>query len=326
MRILVALSVLLFAPFAVHADDAARLPTKTSAETWKLLGREDGPKLPIWARALAPSMPRTVAGMLHLDHFHREANPLGPVAAAKLRWAVADAMRCAYAKQYAEFDLRRAKIGDAELDHLRSGKSLSADDVAMTAYARKAALAASTLTDEEMDLLLKRFGPEKLVAMVHTAAFANFENRIFLAIGTKAESEGLIPPIDYPIGSEEAKKLQAPPREPWSPDKVGSVGLSKLELNWRPKSADELKVLLEKQKARQSRIPLPDLERIAKLPAAAKDQATRVVWTRVMTGYQPQMTMDWFDMLRAYQQEAKLDRSLSQLMFWVITRGNECFY
>jgi alkylhydroperoxidase family enzyme len=239
MRSALALIALLLSSLVAYAEDKTRLPPTTSAETWKLLGREDGPELPTWARALAPSMPRTVAGMLHLDHFHRETNPLGPVAAGKLRWAVADAMRCAYAKQYAEFDLRRAKIGDAELDNLRTGKSRSADDIAMTAYARKATLAASTLTDEELESLLKRFGPEKVVAMVHTAAFANFENRIFLAIGAKAESDGLIPPIDYPIGSEEAKKLQAPSREPWSPDKVGSVGLSKLELNWRPKSADE---------------------------------------------------------------------------------------
>ena len=326
MRFTLALLAFLLASLAAYAEDQTRLPSATSAETWKLLGRESGPELPIWARTLAPSMPRTVAGMLHLDQFHRETNPLGPVAAAKLRWAVADAMRCAYAKEYAEFDLRRAKVGAAELDNLRTGNSMSADDVAMRAYARKATLAASTLTDEEMESLLKRFGPEKLVAMVHTVAFANFENRIFLAIGAKAESNGLIAPIDCPIRGDEAKKLQAPPREPWSPDKVGAGALSKLELDWRPKSADELKVLLEKQKARQSRIPLPDLERISKLPPAAKDQAARVVWTRVMTGYQPQMTMDWFDMLRAYQQEAKLDRSLSQLMFWVITRGNECFY
>jgi alkylhydroperoxidase family enzyme len=322
------LAILMFisAHLSASADDAPRFSAKSSAETWKLLGREDGPPLPSWARTLAPSMPRTVAGMLHLNYFHRETNPLGSVSAAKLRWAAADAIGCVYARQYAEFDLRRAKASDADLDALRTGKGLSADAAAMVHYARKATLSASALTDDEMEALLKRFGPEKLVAMVHTVAFANFENRVFLALGAKAEGSELIPPIDYPIRAEEAKALHAPPREPWGADKIGPVKLSKLELDWRPKSADELKTLLDKQKARTARIPLPDVERFAELPPAAKDQATRIVWTRVMTGYQPQMTIDWFDMLGAYQRESKLDRSLSQLMFWVITRGNECFY
>jgi hypothetical protein len=62
------------------------------------------------------------------------------------------------------------------------------------------------------------------------------------------------------------------------------------------------------------------------LPKEAKEPATKIVWSQVSSGYQPLLTQTWFDTMRTFQQEAKLDRVFSNSYFWVITRTNECFY
>ena len=136
--------------------------------------------------------------MLGLDHLHRANNPLGPVEAGKLRWAAADAIGCDYAKRYAEADLRRAGLTDKDLRRLDDPNELSGAGRATLTFARKMSRAAHTVTDAEMADLLDRFGPERVVAMVHTLAFANFQVRIFLALrvakGGPFDQEKKLPP------------------------------------------------------------------------------------------------------------------------------------
>jgi hypothetical protein len=83
---------------------------------------------------------------------------------------------------------------------------------------------------------------------------------------------------------------------------------------------------MELQKSRQPRIPLPDLGRFAAMPPDVREQATKIVWSRVSMGYQPLLTQTWFETMRTFQKEAALNRVFSNSMFWVITRTNECFY
>src|SRR5579871_5438519 len=90
---------------AADAPAAPRLTLLDNDEAWDRLPRAS-PPLPAWARTLAVSLPRTTVAMLALDHTTRANNPLGPVRAAQLRWAAADAIRCEYARRYAEADLR----------------------------------------------------------------------------------------------------------------------------------------------------------------------------------------------------------------------------
>src|SRR5262245_57062746 len=108
-------AVALSANPALAADSAApRFPALGNDDAWKRLPREQ-PTLPVWARTLIGPLPRTTAAMLELDHLHRTKNPLGQVLAGKLRWATADAMGCLYGRRYAEADLRRAGLQDADL-------------------------------------------------------------------------------------------------------------------------------------------------------------------------------------------------------------------
>jgi hypothetical protein len=62
------------------------------------------------------------------------------------------------------------------------------------------------------------------------------------------------------------------------------------------------------------------------MPPEVKRQTDSIVWMTVSMGYQPRLTAAWFAALRAYQSEAKLNRLASNSVFWVVTRGNECFY
>src|SRR5262245_51882154 len=119
-----------------------RFPLMSNGEAWAQLPRAE-PPLPSWARAMAASLPRTTTAMIGLDHLHRAANPLGPATAARLRWVAADATGCAYAKRYAEADLRRAGASADSLAQLTDDPlSLAKADRALVTFARKMTVAA----------------------------------------------------------------------------------------------------------------------------------------------------------------------------------------
>jgi alkylhydroperoxidase family enzyme len=310
---------------AAAPPTAPRFALLGNDEAWQRLPRAN-PPLPSWARMLAASMPRTTASMLRLDFLHRAQNPLGPVLAGKLRWTAADAIRCDYAKRTAAADLRRAGLTERELKSLTDPRYLPAAERAALLFARKLTLAGHSVTDTEFAGLLEHFGAEKVVAMVHTLAYANFQNRIFLALQVEVEPGGPVPPIDFPIDPRRAKGA-APARPPWGKTKQANPSSrATAPAAWDGRTFADLRESLEHQKARKGRIPLPSSERLARIPPEAKGQASRVVWTNVSMGYQPMMTKTWFEAMQPFREESGLDRVFANTLFWVITRSNECFY
>jgi hypothetical protein len=319
-RLLALLTLAILASQA-PADDPPRVRPLGNDAAWKLLPREQ-PPLPAWALVLTESMPKTVARQLELDAVHRAKNPLDPVVRAKMRWVAADANRCDYSKRYAEADLRRAGVPQSEIDFLAKNGVGYDKDWPAYAFARKLTIAAYTVTDEEMAELLAMYGPSKLTAMVHTIAHANFQDRIFLALGLKVEANGPLPPLDQRFDPNPS--TPAPARPEWKEVEVANV--SEPKMRWSEKTLTDLQKELAVQKARKPRIPVPGPEVIAKLPEAARLQASRVVWTTVSMGYQPMLTKAWFDAMSTFQAEAKFDRVFSNSYFWIITRTNDCFY
>jgi alkylhydroperoxidase family enzyme len=324
-------SVLLLAALAggpaAAADpppDGPRFPKLSHADAWKHLPRQS-PKLPNWARTLAESLPRTTAAMLELDHVHRAKNPLGPVVAGKLRWWAADALGCDYQKEYAEADLRRAGLTDDELEALAGdSKDLSKSDRLLRAFARKMSRAASTVTDAEVAELVARFGPERVVGFVHTLAYANFQARILLALDVEVEPGGPLPPLDEKFDS--SATVETPARRDWKETTTSERSVSDDRPDWLGGSAGDLQRAVADQKARKPRVPYPPPEALEKLPPEAKNQAGKIVWTRISMGYQPVLTRAWFETMGTFQQEARFDRVFSNTYFWVITRTNDCFY
>lgn len=302
-----------------------RFPAAGLDDAWSRLPRHN-PPLPAWALSLVKPLPRTTGAMLELDHLHRAENPLGPVLAAKLRWLAADAMDCEYARLSALADLRRASAPAEEVGRLTKDQP-AVDEKGLFAFARQMTKAAYSVTDGEFAKLLERFGPEKMTAIVHTLAFANFQNRIILALGVKVEPAGPCPPLAVKLDATKRQGLPTPPRPAW--DKVGSAKPTMQHdapADWKDVTFAELEESLANQKARKARVPMPDPSRFEKLPPAIKKQAGTISWMAVSSGYQPAMTQAWFAGLREFQQEAKMDKVFSSSLFWVVTRANDCFY
>jgi hypothetical protein len=236
------------------------------------------------------------------------------VLAAQLRWEAADAIGCEYAKAYAAADLKRA--GSDPVQGL---------DPDLRAFARQVTANAAGVTDEQFAELLGRYGEEKMVAVVHTLAYANFQNRIFLALGVAVEPGGPLPPLDVQLDLDARAKLATPPRPSWDEIRAKKVAVRKFVPGWPEQSDAALAKAMAEQKQRKPRIQ-PDPKRVAALPPVARPQAARIVWTAISMGYQPLLTKAWFDTMGTFQSEAKFDRVFSNSYFWVITRSNDCFY
>jgi alkylhydroperoxidase family enzyme len=302
-----------------------RFPAAGRDDAWTLLPREN-PPLPAWARVLIKPLPRTTGAMLDLDRLHRADNPLGPLLAAKLRWLVADTMNCEYARATAMADLRTAGATSDETRRL-TANAPAAEEKPLFSFARQITKAAYAVTDDEFATLLRRFGPENMTAIVHTLAFANFQNRIILALGVKIEPDGPCPPLAMKLDAKRRAMVPTPPRPGW--DRVISAKPAKsygAPADWKDATLTELEKALSAQQARKPRVPMPDPSRFANLNPDVTRQAQAIVWTRVCAGYQPVMTQTWFIALREFQQEAKLDRVFASSLFWVVTRTNDCFY
>jgi len=293
-------------PFPPSSDDAA----------WSRVPRAE-PPLPLWARTTIDSLPATTLVQLELDALHRTANPLGNELSARIRWTVADANRCAYAKQSAELDLAKAGV-DADESRL-DGASRAA-----LAFARRLTLASASITDEEVADLVAQFGPDDVVGIVHTVAFANFQDRLFLALGLTEEPGGAKPPL----------RTKASPNDPYpvpersQPSDVGASSAKAADgpTNWSSRTFEELKERVEQQKSRTPRVPEPDAARLARFPRPDREQISRTVWGRISRGYQPVLGFGWADSMRAFAREASLDPVFENSLFWVVTRTNDCFY
>jgi alkylhydroperoxidase family enzyme len=307
------------------AGPSTRFPAAAPDAAWALLPRED-PPLPAWARVLVTTHPRTAGAMLEVDRLHRADNPLGAVLAAKLRWAAADALGSEYGRATALADLKRAGTSADEVRRLVEDRP-NDDDRRLLALARQLSTAAYEVTDEQFAAVLKQLGPEKMVAAVHTVAFANFENRVTLALGVKVEPGGPVPPLSVKLDPGRRAKVKAPPRPAW--DAVAAARPKKeydAPPDWKEVPYEKLEKHLAAQKERVVRVPLPDKSKFDKLPPDLRRQAEAIVWTRVSGGYQPEMTDAWFGMLAEYRADSQMNRVFGSTLFWVVTRANDCFY
>jgi len=317
-------SIALFLFAGAACAEAPKLPALSQAEAWARLPskNEKPPALPHWARMLAGPMPKTTAKMLELDRVHREKNPLGAVLGAKIRWVAADALSSPAGLATANLDLARAGV---VLENGRFARPTNepADEAAALDFARKLTRAAYTITDDEFAEVLRNFGPEKTVAIVHSAAYANFHNRILLGLGAATDTPPL-PPVDVAFDAEGAAAAQT--RSPWEDLKKVQDDGPAVRVEWTRGGFDDLTRSLDAQKARKLRIPLPDVAKVEGLTPRERDQAGKILWNTVSTGYQPHLTRAWFACLGAFYEESKVDRVFTNSMFWVVTRTNDCFY
>jgi alkylhydroperoxidase family enzyme len=318
------------------------VPTLTDEEAWNKMkpyvaDKVSNQHLPMWIRALAVSLPKTAAAMLELDHAQRVESTLPPQLRAKLRWIAADANRCEYAKAHARFDYVQAGGKSEDIDGLSQqiDKLPEAERLALL-LARQLVREAYSVGDEHVARLVELYGEKQVVAIVLVTAYANFQDRLLLALGATVEESGPLPPLRVRLrpppertnanGSKEKPKrvVSAPATNPPRlPEKLDDP-------EWSALSFDALRARLNGQIARRkARVPIPDWETVhAQLPAdmPQRDKPIRIQWSLLTYGYQPRLTAAWLGGLRAFREESDLEMVFYESMFWVVTRSLQCFY
>lgn len=306
----------------------------------KLPGAPSQPEtLPNWARQLAGPLPGATAQMLQLDALHRTGNHLDPKLRARMRWVSADANGCAYSKAVAEADGKRA---GANVQEWKSGdnSALSEAEKAALQFSRKLTTEGASVTDDEVKALIGFYGDRQVVGMVALVAHACFQDRVLLALDPPIEPDG--PPL--PVKAKFPHKRTPPPSPTTAagtPNPSGGapmpkppletalgVNLDGVPIEWKEKTPKDLLAGLDKQRERQGRIRVPDWDEVEQRidQESWAVRLPRVLWNRVCYGHQPELTDGFFDCVDAFRREAKMDRILTQEIFWVVTRSIGCFY
>lgn len=321
--------------------EATRAKTDASEENavppsdeaaWKMLPKPvSGGELPLpgWAKAVAVRLPRTAAALLQLDHAQRTRSPLEPRLRAKMRYVIADANRCEYARRTALADLRSAGAAEEDVARLLGGVEHWGDDEKdALSFARQHSLDAPNIEDSLFARLRERHGDRGVAAMVLLGAYGNFQDRLLLGLGVEQEGEEPLPPLPIEF---EASVFQTqpilPPLRPVTPLLSGGTDVVNDDGDWASMSYSVLQERLESQRRREQRLPTPTWEEVAAgLPAGFAARPTRIVWNLVCMGYVPELAAPWTTATRTMWAEAPQDRVFEECLFWVQTRAVRCNY
>jgi hypothetical protein len=245
-----------------------------------------------------------------------------------MRWAAADALGSSYGSATAEADLRHLGLDETAIRCWTSApdEGLTEPERNALAFARALTLEADKVADEEVAALIADFGEAPFVAMVHLLAYANFQDRLLLAIDARVEPDGPLPPLDVRIDPDAMPEV--PDRT--APDgPTPEVPTNVDDPSWAATDFDALQESLDAQRGRASRIRVPTWEQMLDaLPEGFPRPERRhaVKWTLVGMGYQPELTSSWLTAMRTFGAESGADRVFNESIFWVVTRTIHCFY
>ena len=273
------------------------------------LGLPGDTPLPGFAVALTRTLPATTVQLLELDRLHRVDNPLGAAFAARLRLAVASALRSPALATAARADLQRA--GQLEPP--------PPEEAVAIALARSLAISAAAVDDTEFAAVLASFGPERTMAIVHTVAYASFLVRLAAGLGTD-DLTPLPPPGLRPLAP-----TRVAARVPKSGASVTDPGLP-AGARWTAAAFADLQAGKVARQTVSPRLPPPEAIRFERLTERERQQVARITWSALAYGYQPELTRAWFRCLHTFYAEADIEAVLENSMFWIVTRTNDCFY
>lgn len=311
--------LLISAPlFSAWAEQPAPLVMVLSdAEAWRRLPRaekgSDKP-LPIWARALVDPLPQTTAAMLELDYEHRAAGPLTPQLRSRIRWLVARENQCAYGEACATADFVRAGGDPATL---RSQPTISdrvpKPEQAILKFAQKLTSAAHSVTDAEVAQLVAWYGNQQVVGTVLLVAYANFLDRVVLALNLPP-TEGALEPLEIRFKTPFPDVRRIAPQRPAPPRASTPFKSRAADRPWMALDFEQLEKEISNQRARQPRVPLP------------ASQTSGNQWGLACRTYQPRLADLWATCQRAFSIETDQDRIFEASLFWVVTRTQRSFY
>jgi len=253
--------------------------------------------------------------MLELDYLHRSGGALSPKLRGTVRWAAARAVGSPYGEAVALADLRAAGLGEDYIAALTGEASGWPEDVrAVIGFAFTLTRAAHELTDAEVAQLTSHYGEKELVAIVLLLAYANFQDRLALALRIESEPGGPVPPLNVKFVRRRlgAVALVPPRQTPPSPP-AGDSGFPDEPEN-KPLDAAGIQAALAQQRCRLPRIRLPVSE-----PGVNR-------WGLVGQTYQPELATAWSACTQAFGEESDQDPVFEQSLFWLVTRTKRCFY
>jgi alkylhydroperoxidase family enzyme len=302
-----------------------------NAAAWARLPERESPakdaELPAWARALSHAMPRSAAAMLELDFAHRVKSPLDPKLRAKVRWTAAHHNRSPFGEAIAVMDLRRANASEDEIERLTSGNS-DESDLTLT-FARKLTREAYKVTDEEFSRLKQIHGDANVVALVQLLAYSNYQDRLMHSLGLNS-AEYAYSPLEVrfkkPWVGGGPVPTRALPKATLDVDRAPDARLSDFE--WTKFDFKYLQAKVESQRGRQPRIAVPTFESVRRHlpPTFPKGRELKIIWSLVCLGYQPELATAWTLCTRTFGEESNQDHVFQELLFWVVTREQQCFY
>jgi hypothetical protein len=155
------------------------------------------------------------------------------------------------------------------------------------------------------------YGEKQVVAMVLLVAYANFQDRLLLALDLPAQPDDLTPPLAVrfvppPLGARLALPRQGPAGPP--PPRLA------IEPPQRAVAFAALQQAVERQRQRRPRIRLPQGE-----PGS-------IYWGQVCRTYQPELAAAWATCRSRFGAEANQDAVFEASLFWVVTQAQQSFY
>lgn len=301
-------------------NSLAWFPALSTDASWQCLPPRlagEAGQLPVWARVLAQTLPRTTAAMLEMDHLQRGANFWSATFRARVRVQVARLHHCRYSEETALADAQRTAAATDDQP-----------DAETQQFIAQLTTQASQLTDRQVESLAQRLGVAPLVELVLLVAYANFQDRLLhlLGLGTAPGSAGPPPEVRFDW-SAAPPAAPAPRTAPAAAPEVIPLRLD--DPDWQALPWDELRQKLAEQQYRAPRIPLPEPEVVAaRLPPGLypPGQSTAILWNAATFGYEPRLPTAWLFTLRRFAEDSQFFGELRQTLFWVITRSLQCFY
>src|SRR5262249_4162290 len=156
-----------------------------------------------------------------------------------------------------------------------------------------------------------------VVAMVLLLAYANFQDRLLLALGVPIEPGGPMPPLEVRFDPK-ADPPPVPPRQPPQGRPVPKEPERVDDPFWLSMEFSDLQQQLSAQRSRSSRIRVPTWEYVLRVmpPELPRpERPIRIRWSLVTLGYQPELAAAWSASTRAFRQEAQQDRVFEESLF-----------
>ena len=325
--------------FAASVDQTPRVAVLTQDEAWDLLPASvDGskPPLPNWARMLAADMPRTTAAYLQLDYAHRAASPVPARLRAAMRWVAANANRCEYTNQQSLADANAAGLTESQIGDLVSGVQADWNESERRAlkFALDMTVDSDSVTDEQFAELVRDFGEKQTASMVLLMAYANFQDRLLLTLGTPLEENGPLAPLNVRFSPDNFVLKTTAPAKPAvtdlkTPASANPLSGEQSDDLWKRQNYDFLQRRMDVQKTKPTRLPILPWSQIAlNLPDGLMNGPSDIVWYQIVFGYAPELAVPFELVMRTAGAEAsgKWDRIFASGLFWVTTKTVECPY